>query len=207
MKKFTLFTLFAISLLLFGSGNIFAVPAVGDGTLGNPWQIANLADLQWLSTTTSQWVAGKYFEQTGDIDATGATPAITPIGITAASPFRGHYDGKGFTISNLTINNPSLKYRGLFGYTNAAIIQNLVLTDVNITGLGEVGGLVGYAVSSTITSCGVSGTVTAKETLTYNGTGKDAGGIAGFISTNSIVDKCWSSATIHAFQYAGGLIG
>ena len=203
MKKFTLFTLLAISLMLFGSGNIFA-QSDGDGSSGDPYLISNLADLQWLSGASSEWVSGKYFVQTADIDAAGATPAITPIG-NGTTQFSGNYDGGYFTISNLTINGGTADYQGLFGYTLNATIQNVVLTNVNISGASYVGGLIGYAkgtTSSTITSCGVSGTA-------VTGTTNNVGGLIGSINGSVLtVSTCWSSADATAGgQAAGGLIG
>jgi hypothetical protein len=204
LKKFTLSTLLAISFFLYGSGNIFAQSG-GTGTSGDPYLISNLADLQWLSNSanSAQWASGKYFEQTADIDAAGATPAITPIG-NGTTQFSGNYDGGYFTIDNLTISGGTADYQGLFGYTLNSTIQNVVLTNVNISGASYVGGLVGYAqgmTSSSITSCGVSGTVT--------GTTNNVGGLIGSINGSVLtVSTCWSSADATAGgQAAGGLIG
>ena len=190
--------------MLFGSGNIFA-QSDGDGSSGDPYLISNLADLQWLSNSanSAQWASGKYFEQTADIDAAGATPAITPIG-NGTTQFSGNYDGGYFTIDNLTISGGTADYQGLFGYTLNSTIQNVVLTNVNISGASYVGGLVGYAqgmTSSSITSCGVSGTVT--------GTTNNVGGLIGSINGSVLtVSTCWSSADATAGgQAAGGLIG
>ena len=57
MKKVTLFLLLAISILLFGSAQVFAQSG-GTGTSGDPYLISNLADLQWLSTTSAPMGAG-----------------------------------------------------------------------------------------------------------------------------------------------------
>ena len=51
MKKVTLFLLLAISILLFGSAQVFAQSG-GTGTSGDPYLISNLTDLQWLSLQT-----------------------------------------------------------------------------------------------------------------------------------------------------------
>ncbi len=181
-----------------------SLPA-GSGTSGDPYQIATLENLLWITASdvevpspnqAARWAA--YYIQTADIDASGATPAITPIGISAASPFSGNYDGKGFTISNLTINGGTTGFQGLFGYTSSATIQNLVLTDVNISGGSFVGGLAGYTSLSTITSCGVSGTVT--------GSASPVGGLMGGNLTSTI-SQCWASANAKGTQSVGGLIG
>ena len=63
--------------------------------------------------------------------------------------FTGTYDGGGFTISNLTINTPTLNMVGLFGCmigtskTNIAQLKNIKLIDVTIKGRSGVGSLLG----------------------------------------------------------------
>lgn len=81
---------------------------------------------------------------TADIDLAGYSDGDgwEPIG-TNGSRFTGTFDGAGFTISNLTINSPSADFIGLFGYAEGATIQNVVLTDVDVTGQDFVGGLMG----------------------------------------------------------------
>lgn len=101
------------------------------------------------------------------------TQSWTPIG-TVGKPFRGTFDGNGYTISNITIDG-EFTYQGLFGYTNGATIKNL-----NIAGsyysafatLDEVyaGVLVGNAVNTQIQDCEINAsaeslTVTNKVTF------------------------------------------
>ena len=59
-------------------------------------------------------------------------------------PFEGHFDGKGYTISDLHINRPSLNYVGLFGVIDGAVtIQSVTLADCEVIGSRCVGALVG----------------------------------------------------------------
>jgi len=90
-------------------------PAAGDGTSGNPYQIATWQNLYWISLNSSSW--DKYFEQTADIDLSAASPAIstwdsnqgwTPIG-NSTTKFTGNYDGDNQTISGLYINRSEIK--------------------------------------------------------------------------------------------------
>jgi len=100
----------------------------GDGTSDNPYQIATLENLYWITTNSSSW--NKHFIQTADIDASETADWCTggwlPIGdniTTAIQVFSGTYDGQGYTISGLHItNNPSYMAFGLFGTINAATI-------------------------------------------------------------------------------------
>ena len=85
-----------------------------------------------------------------------------PIG-TYGAPFKGNIEGNGHTISNLYINRSSY-YQGFIGYVvNVIKVQNLNLTKINITGNGDVGGIVGCfnSVEETIeiSNCQVSGKI------------------------------------------------
>ena len=83
----------------------------------------------------------------GNIDLAGSEEnEWTPIG-TDKNPFRGTFDGGGFTISGLYIDNGAeddIYYNGLFGYTASAEIKNLTV-EGEITAVGFVGGICGYA--------------------------------------------------------------
>jgi hypothetical protein len=73
---------------------------------------------------------------TADIDLTGVT--WTPI-----TNFTGVLDGRGYTISNLTINSSSSDNQGLFGTVGAGVeIYDLTLDNFNITGKDYVSALI-----------------------------------------------------------------
>lgn len=86
----------------------------------------------------------------------------TPIG-DEANPFTGTFSvaqngGEFFTISNLYIDSPN-DFIGLFGITQDATLENIILEDVDITGQNNVGGLVGGMEGGTVTNCHSSGEV------------------------------------------------
>ena len=213
MKK--LFTLL-IAVLIF-STQIWAqtpvAPSLGDGSTGNPYQIANINNLAWLQdgTNYSQW--GMNFIQTADIDASvtaswnydgySTTLGFSPIGNDYSNyPFSGTYNGQGHTITGLTINRQYYYYVGLFGYTLASCsISNLGLINVNITGTEFVGGFVGVF-QGTISNCYITGTVNG---LPDSDGSFEVGGLAGF-SSGQISDS-YSTATINARAGVGGLVG
>ena len=140
-----------------------------------------------------------------DIDLSGKV--WTPIG-TKETPFKGTFDGRGFTIHGLTITSellPSLSYVGLFGYTNGAIIRNVTLDLINIdySGSTSVGGLVGTGVNTKIYDCATYGSV------------KGSGNIGGIVG--SLTGGNYSTLS-HSYSYAkvehvsssnslGGLVG
>lgn len=66
--------------------------------------------------------------------------ALTPIG-TAEHPFSGVFDGQGHTIKNVRTyhddNNNVDANVGLFGYTDGAVISNLILQNISLRGKGQ----------------------------------------------------------------------
>ena len=175
----------------------------GDGTEANPWRISNLTNLYWLSQTIGAWAWNdNYFIQTANIDASASSTwdggaGFSPIG-NENDPFYGHYDGKGYTISGIYINRPSTDYVGLFGFADDGTIKNIGVTNVNITGGDNVGGLIGRTYIDVL-NCHSSGSV--------SGTGK-VGGLIGYVTLeipNSITNS-HSQCNVSG-STAGGLIG
>jgi len=183
----------------------------GTGTEANPYQIATLADLVTLSTTSSYWAEGKYFIQTADIDASststmnsngsGGYYGFSPIG-NGSSNFNGNYDGQGHTISALYINHPITSYYGLFGRTSSvSILSNIKLTNCNITGHNYVGALAG-TVYGTVSNCSSSGTV--------SGSGNGIGGLVGNSDIDANFTNCNSACIVTVSgvcENIGGLFG
>ncbi len=203
MKRIIMFLFLFLSIALYAQGSI----PQGLGSQDNPYLIANLANLEYLSENIELWSSGIYFLQTADIDASEAVnwnngQGFSPIGDFLDSNnerlFSGNYDGNGYKISNLFINRPASSNIGLFGYTLFANISNVIVEDVNITGSWYVGALVGYPESSNITKCSVSGQITAD---------KNAGGLAGAVWFSSI-SQSWANVDLVASDwYSGGLAG
>ncbi|MDP6771056.1 MAG: GLUG motif-containing protein, partial [Anaerolineales bacterium] len=221
-----------IPLILFSvlQGQTTVTAPSGSGTSGDPYLIANLGNLSWISQNSGEW--GKYFDQTANIDAsgtqywddaddnfdgdkyndtndgsnTGNDEGFSPFG-NNTTQFNGIYDGQNYTIDGLYINRSSTNYIGLFGYTthithniSGATIQNLGLTNVQITGNNHVGGLVGNLNhKSNVTNCYTTGTVI--------GTGENIGGLVGYIYYHSGVSQSYSSASVNGTNNVGGLVG
>jgi VCBS repeat-containing protein len=189
-------------------------PSNGDGTQGNPYQIANLDNLQWLEQNSSVWASGTYFIQTADINASDTVnwnggKGFSPIGNNTTS-FKGKYDGNGTTISNLFINRPDQNQTGFFGSIedtsgdSTIKIQNINILDANISGNNYVGVLAGYSYLSEISNVNVSGSITA--------TAEQSGGLIGLLmgspslGTSSVVNSSADVLVVGAGR-VGGLIG
>ncbi len=171
-------------------------PSSGDGVVV-PYAIKNIAQLQAITSGSM----GNYV-LCNSINATGT--GFVPIGGTEG--FSGTFDGNDMTIRNLTISLPSSSRVGLFGkLSTGGKIQNLKLVDVEVTGIDQVGGLVGESLGN-IEGVSVTGTVTGHHQV---------GGLVGAFS-NAILSVCKSDVIVRpisptaedaAEEYLGGLVG
>jgi len=156
--------------------------------------ISDKAGLQAINDDlTESYVLG------ANIDCSGGD--FTPIGdYSGNEPFTGTFDGKGFTISNLTVNGGD--YSGLFGYVYGGTLSNIRLTSCNVSGSNYTGALVGYAVNAIISRCFASGVVASNS-------GYAIGGLIGYASESSI-EFCGTDVGITNNgddSEVGGLIG
>ena len=103
-----------------------------------------------------------------DVDITNMSGFTTPIG-TNTAVFSGFFDGNNKTLSGIDIDKAG-SYVGLFGYTSGATIQNLTISG-SVKGSKYVGGVVGYALNTTIYNVTNNATVTARYSVD-----NDAGG-------------------------------
>ena len=199
------------------SGNV-----TGGATLNTNMLVNTVYDLQNIQNN----LAGIY-ALGRDIDASATASwnggaGFTPVG--GISLFTGTFDGQGQTISNLRINQPSGQYVGLFGWNGAtAIVRNLGLLNVSITGGTATGGVVGRN-EGTITGVYTSGSVTSSagaggivgynygplsnvySTATVSAPSIYAGGIAG-LSVNANISRAYATGAVSGGQNVGGLVG
>jgi hypothetical protein len=188
----------------------------GSGTAGDPYLIATLNNLYWITQNSSEWATGKVYKQTANIDASTTSTwdggkGFLPIGDIPA--FAGSYDGQSFAISNLFINRTKTgegSHIGLFGYTSGATLTNIKLINVDITGntdygSASVGALVGYATGGTVArNCSTSGFVTSPQQWA------GVGGLIGYREYGCSITNCSSSCSVSGTgnnPVVGGLIG
>ncbi len=214
-------------------------PGEGSYTISDAGQLALLAAAVNGGTCYQNCI----FTLTSDIDlAPVCGPVLgswTPIGIEYDATgrggfdpfyvFMGTFDGGGHTISNLYYNDSATDNVGLFGYTQAAVIKNIRMTGVDITGGTSVGGVVGCARSNTeISACHVSGSLAGNQSIggiagvLFGATATNcytavaitlgsncAGGIAGVLLESSGVSNCYAVGSIASAggSYVGGIAG
>lgn len=176
----------------------------GNGTEQAPYMIKTANDLVSLATSVSQGFdyAGTFFQLGGNISLSGLS--WTPIGVWGEDdlgwknkPFRGSFDGGGFTISNLTMDNASANYVGLFGLTKQAVIKNLKVENINLSGNKIVGGLVAKGDSTVISDCEVSVSLVGQERV---------GGVVGEMIDGSITNTT-VNGSVEGKSTVGGLVG
>ena len=167
---------------------------------------------------------------TADITLTGEW---TPIG-TESQPYTGTFDGNGKTITGLKIDQSGTDNVGLIGRLGSGgKVQDVTLTEVNVTGGTYVGGIAGQT-DGTVENCSVNGTVTgqnqtggivgrnfstisgcsAEGTVTGN---TNVGGISGLCVPNydtgtgsligSTIEGCHSTAAVSGISSVGGVVG
>jgi hypothetical protein len=176
--------------------------AGGSGTSSDPYQVANLQQLQLVGQFLDA-----HFVQVADIDASPTVgwnggEGFESIG-NSSSPFTGSYDGNGHTITGLTINRPSTDQVGLFSFTGSSAALTLVqLKDVAIKGSSWVGALVGFnngIIQHSYAMGSVSGTSTG------GGGSVQVGGLIGF--NRGIIQGSYATVNVTAGSELGGLVG
>ncbi len=177
----------------------------GDGSQTNPFVLKTVKDLEEFATTSMDWASDCYIVMGADIDLKGS--GFNGIA-SKSSPFKGHFDGAGYSIKNASVGLPmnpdnSLaggisragNSAGIFNAIDGAEIKNLGVVNVEVKEETWAGGLVGYAASGVISRCFV--------------TGKVAGAIictGGFVGENkgATITDCYSACEVVGGDAASG---
>ncbi len=191
----------------------------GSGTQGDPYLISTIDQLQSISNNSA------HYKLTANIDASATAGWSGGKGFSPLNWFNGSLDGDGHSITGLVINQSNKSNMALFTSTgSAAIIKDLDLVNVSITGktgvaalvvtlagtiqnvtvsgtingTGVSGGLVGQSNSGTISNCSANVTVTS--------TGSTVGGLLGY-NNAGLVTNCFSLGSVSGVNEVGGLVG
>jgi len=183
--------------------------AVIDGNERNraiPLNQSNIQAFNYYVTNSAFMSLGQHYKLTENIEleppASPTTSNWTPIGVEFQA-FAGSFEGGGHTVSGLYIYAPDKSYlennyQGFFGHIDHnAVIENLGLLDVHVTGVDHVGGLVGGNRGGTLRNCHVSGKVSGNHYV---------GGLAGY--SDGTLQNSYASVDVEGEgNYVGGLAG
>ena len=187
-----------------------------------------LYSLDAVQNINTTGLSGNY-ALAGSLDGASTTGWV-PLGTNGTGTVQnsghglsGNFTGLGHTISNLTINDGTNSYAGLFGY-DTGTVRDLGMIGGSVSGGSLVGGLVGYGNGDTISDATASGAVSGSGEVgglvgyQYGGTISDAtatgavsgsrnvGGLVGYQSGGTISDAAATGA-VSGSTYVGGLMG
>lgn len=137
----------------FGAGRARPNPIISNFTItttGPEVSIASCEELQEIDEVEGNRFAS--IQLTQDIDCSGVEN-FEPL--RWGRPFGGTLDGKGFTISNITIEAVDSQGNGIFGYVRDAHFEDLTIdnVDVSVTGnSGDCGVLAGGSDDTSLTN-------------------------------------------------------
>ena len=193
--------------------SITPTPPKGEGTVENPYQISNAAELYWFARlvngggnasanailTDNITVNTGVLDENKNLASKGDLTEWEPIG-TSDVPYTGTFDGKGYTISGLYFNNPSESNVGLFGYIEAnGKISNVGVLDsyFKLDMLG--GGVCGTNNGGELQNCSNSSTVIGI---------RIAGGVCGTTYSGGTIKNCKNTGYVKGTSdFAGGVCG
>ena len=194
--------------------SITPTPPKGEGTVENPYQISNAAELYWFARlvnggggnasanailTDNITVNTGVLDENKNLASKGDLTEWEPIG-TSDVPYTGTFDGKGYTISGLYFNNPSESNVGLFGYIEAnGKISNVGVLDSYFKFDMLGGGVCGTNNGGELQNCSNSSTVIGN---------RIAGGVCGTTYSGGTIKNCKNTGYVKGTSdFAGGVCG
>jgi hypothetical protein len=190
----------------------------GDGTEGNPYQIATPQQLALLAQQTNTGTGGDaHYILVNDICLNVENDSIDwpVIGKETSQNlpiyFTGVFDGNGHTIERMIIRENHLD-AGLFGHTRGAVIKNLHVTDASIQVGSDVGIIVGQAYNTSIINCTVQNSSISHE---HNSNNYVGGIVGGYYPTDNASDTVYIKDCVSEVRFlnperffiAGGIVG
>lgn len=188
---------FSASYLYLGNGN---------GSALRPYKIYTAFELNLVRSNVNTAAstgadANAYYELANDIDLS-AYSSWTGIGNSATNQFKGSFNGKGHTVTNVKLGTPSARtntyYCGFFGNISDATISNLTVdiafyisfspttNNTGPSGAGLINSVTGD-VKSIVNNCNVTGVVDVlaiDPSLGVTSTLSRAGGIVCLVSVS-----------------------
>ena len=182
------------------------VMALGVTTISWASEVENVAQTTKGNTTTQYSSLAEALNAAKDGGTVELLKNVTLTGNwttvgTETEPFKGTFDGKGYTITGLNIPTNDNEYVGLIGILDGGTVKNVKFASVSVTGKNDVGTAVGRIING--------GTVSGVQVLggTVSGA-KRVGGVVGSIKAKGTVSDCTNAAGVAANdRNAGGIVG
>lgn len=182
------------------------VMALGVTTISWASEVENVAQTTKGNTTTQYSSLAEALNAAKDGGTVELLKNVTLTGNwttvgTEPEPFKGTFDGKGYTITGLNIPTNDNEYVGLIDILDGGTVKNVKFASVSVTGKNDVGTAVGRIING--------GTVSGVQVLggTVSGA-KRVGGVVGSIKANGTVSDCTNAAGVTANdRNAGGIVG
>jgi hypothetical protein len=215
-----------------------AIPFQGKGTEEKPYLLAKASDLKFISG--KPWLMDKHFRLVGDVDLADSVliqSVISPVtsvllygdheeggGYSYGVPFLGVFDGSGYSIHNLFIEDELAENLGLFGRLENATVRNLNLRRACLYGYSRCGLLAGGISGGQIENCSVQGWISGSDEIgglfgnsqtdinkcsfegLVWGMRDSIGGLSGIHYSGAIYESC-VSGSVAGRRYVGGLVG
>jgi hypothetical protein len=185
----------------------------GEGSAESPYLIKSVADLKILNSavgTYAQDHSGDYFAMTNDIDCTTAEgeTAFQGVGSGTGYTFGGNFDGRGYSIKNLTINaldadsatTNSTLYAGLIANLNEdGTVKNVVIDKSCKFDL--------YRYSAPVVGVNYGVVDNCRNYADVKSVSTSNGGVVGF-NYSGTISNCYNSGRISVgTTYGGGITG
>ena len=217
--KITRLLLSAVLMMCCMVANAVGTQPSGEGTSGNPYQIATKDNLLWFAEHVNQGnltacailtaditVNNGVLDSNGDLNS-GTFETWIPIGSWGSEPntykgFAGEFNGGGHTISGLYFNDATKAPVGLFGMADQnGYIHDVGIKDSYFRAKSHVAGICGDLAYGRIENCWNGATVQSAEGTT--------GGIAGSCWHSSSISGCYNIGKVSSINsnVCGGICG
>lgn len=192
-------------LMLMVMGTLPAAASCPGGMVGtgsdadNACEITDRSDLEAIDDSAA--TLDLYYRLMNDLDLGGTN--WTPLG-DADDPFTGHFDGGGFTISNLTLNTAA-DYTGLFGVIGNGSVTRVTLANPTLSTSAQYAGvLAGEVFLTDETAVIINAIELTSPTLTSTFTGNAyVGGLVGSIDIEDSLELDTAQVTITNITISG----